>query len=133
MPSIMPRSTHTALPTPNQDPRHIQAGARETPLKRDENIPTPQPCIPPPPANHGGRHHWRHWATFQKIPSYAPDFGTLTPVASCTICFIALFSLTVRGNKFWGFLVRVQKRWNFQRKWGQTSLKWNYAREIKRS
>ena len=43
----MPRSTHTALPTPNQDPRHIQAGARETPLKRDENIPTPQPCIPP--------------------------------------------------------------------------------------
>ena len=49
-------------------------------------------------------------------------FGMFTFVASYTISFIVFFSLNGGGNKIFGFLVREQKRGNFQRKGGQTTL-----------
>ena len=45
-------------------------------------------------------------------------FGMFTFVVSYTISFIVFFSLNGGGNNFFRFLVREQKRENFQRKGG---------------
>ena len=43
-------------------------------------------------------------------------FGMFTFVVSYTVCFVVFFSLTGRGNKILGFLVREQIGENFERK-----------------
>ena len=53
-------------------------------------------------------------AVFQPLSK----FGMFTFVISYTISFIVFFSLNGGGNNFFRFLVREQKRGNFQRKGG---------------